>query len=57
MIRQAGLEPIRFTSTSAIPVLSPRAIFPRLRIKPFLAAYNSVARYFGVRMGFLAVKR
>jgi len=57
MIRQAGLEPIRFTSTSAIPVLSPRAIFPRLRIKPFLVAYNGVARYFGVRMGFLAVKR
>jgi SAM-dependent methyltransferase len=57
MVQQAGLEPIRFTSTSAIPVLSPRAIFPRLRIQPFLAAYSGVAKYFGVRMGFLAVKR
>jgi SAM-dependent methyltransferase len=56
MLRRAGLEPVKFTSTSEVPVLSPRAVFPRLRVKPFLLFYNSVAKYFGVRMGFLALK-
>jgi SAM-dependent methyltransferase len=57
MMRQAGLDPIRFASTSEVPMLQPRAIFPRLRVKPFLLAYSTVAKYFGVRMGFLALKK
>jgi SAM-dependent methyltransferase len=57
MIVQAGLEPVRFTSTSEMPILGPRAIFPRLRYRLAVGAYSRVAKFFGVRMGFLALKK
>jgi SAM-dependent methyltransferase len=57
MVRSAGLEIRRFTSTAEIPVLAPRLLLPRLQQRPLLRLYNRVAREFGVRMGVLAVKR
>jgi SAM-dependent methyltransferase len=57
MVRAAGLEVVRFTSTSEIPELSPRAVLPSLgQRRPLLHAYNQIARYFGSRMGILARK-
>jgi SAM-dependent methyltransferase len=56
MLLRAGLEPIKFTSTSEIPILAPRAIFPSLRLRPVVGPYSRIAKFFGVRMGFLAVK-
>jgi SAM-dependent methyltransferase len=56
MVRAAGLRIVRFTSTSEMPVLAPRAVFPRLRIRPVMGIYTRLARYFGTRMGILAMK-
>jgi SAM-dependent methyltransferase len=57
MVRAAGLDVVRFTSTSEIPELSPRAVLPSLgQRRPLLRAYNHIARYFGSRMGILARK-
>lgn len=56
MVRNAGLEVIRFTSTSELLSLAPRPVLPRISRRPALAAWNAIARYFGVRMGVLARK-
>lgn len=56
MVRRAGLRIERFTSTSEIPALSPRPFLASIDRRPLLATWNAVARYFGARMGVLAVK-
>lgn len=57
LVRHAGLEVKRFTSTGEAPILHPRAFFPKLDPRrPLASTYNAVARYFGARMGVLAVK-
>ena len=56
MVRRAGLRVTQFTSTSVVPVLAPRPLLPSIDRRPLLSAWNAVARYFGVRMGVLAVK-
>jgi SAM-dependent methyltransferase len=56
LVQDAGLEIIRFTSTSEIPALAPRPVLSSIARRPALGAWNAIARYFGARMGVLAVK-
>ena len=56
MVKSAGLDITRFTSSAEIPVLAPRLLLPRFQRRPLLGVYNRVARELGVRMGVLAVK-
>ena len=57
MVHGAGLRIVAFTSTSQIPVLGPRPFLARLDRRPLVATWNAVARYFGARMGVLALKQ
>ena len=56
MVARAGLRVVRFTSTSELPLLAPRALFPRRPRRRPVMLYNRVAKYFGARMGVLATK-
>lgn len=56
MVRRAGLRIVRFTSSSEIPTLAPGVLLPRFDRRPLRAGWNLCARYFGVRMGVLAVR-
>jgi SAM-dependent methyltransferase len=56
MVTRTGLSIRRFTSTSEVPVLAPRPVLPSISRRPLLSAWNTCARYFGARMGLLAIK-
>lgn len=56
MVGQAGLDIVRFTSVSELPILAPRLLLPRRLRRPLVGVYNRLARPFGVRMGVLAVR-
>jgi SAM-dependent methyltransferase len=56
MVASAGLDICRFTSSSEVPALAPRPFLPRIDRRPLLTTWNTVARYFGARMGILAIR-
>jgi SAM-dependent methyltransferase len=56
MVEHAGLEIVRFTSSSEIPRLAPRLFLVRWPRRPLLTLSNRLMRPLGVRMGVLARK-
>jgi SAM-dependent methyltransferase len=56
MVTDAGLRISRFTSSSEVHAFAPRPVLPTIDRRPLLATWNALARYFGARMGVLAIK-